>query len=173
MLRVRVGGAWHAACCGAAAAAAQQAPSLSWVRHCAARPPPHARRRRKWFYLPPPPTTSHHFPAGAQIRLKGKNLTENEHVKLGAYHTLELELQRAFTLHKARQCGCVSARGEAGLPACAVPSGAPAPAWGMHPVPTRLSGPWLSSWRASLRPPDTRRLPDTRLCPGRVGFCGL
>ncbi|PRW60647.1 PELOTA 1 isoform X1 [Chlorella sorokiniana] len=37
---------------------------------------------------------------GQQIRLKGKNMTENEHVKLGAYHTLELELQRAFTLHK-------------------------------------------------------------------------
>ncbi|GAB4814633.1 hypothetical protein N2152v2_001679 [Parachlorella kessleri] len=38
---------------------------------------------------------------GQQIRLKGKNLTESEHVKLGAYHTLELELQRAFTLRKA------------------------------------------------------------------------
>ena len=37
---------------------------------------------------------------GHQIRLKGRNLTENEHVKLGAYHTLELELQRAFTLSK-------------------------------------------------------------------------
>ena len=34
------------------------------------------------------------------MRLKGRNLTENEHVKLGAYHTLELELQRAFTLTK-------------------------------------------------------------------------
>lgn len=34
------------------------------------------------------------------IRLKGKNIAENEHVKLGAYHTLELELQRAFTLTK-------------------------------------------------------------------------
>ena len=38
--------------------------------------------------------------AGQQIRLKGRNLTECEHVKLGAYHTLELELHRAFTLHK-------------------------------------------------------------------------
>ncbi|KAI3429800.1 hypothetical protein D9Q98_010113 [Chlorella vulgaris] len=37
---------------------------------------------------------------GLQIRLKGRNMTENEHVKLGAYHTLELELQRAFTIHK-------------------------------------------------------------------------
>eukprot|EP00887_Chlorella_sp_A99_P003861 scaffold11.g3861.t1 len=39
---------------------------------------------------------------GQQIRLKGKNLTENEHVKLGAYHTLELDLQRAFTLQARR-----------------------------------------------------------------------
>ena len=37
---------------------------------------------------------------GQQIRLKGRNLTENEHIKLGAYHSLELELQRAFTLAK-------------------------------------------------------------------------
>jgi hypothetical protein len=34
------------------------------------------------------------------IRLKGKNLTESEHVRLGSYHTLELEQQRAFTVHK-------------------------------------------------------------------------
>jgi len=27
---------------------------------------------------------------GQEIRLKGRNLTENEHVKLGAYHTLVL-----------------------------------------------------------------------------------
>ena len=27
-------------------------------------------------------------------------MTENEHVKLGAYHTLEIEQQRPFTLHK-------------------------------------------------------------------------
>jgi len=39
--------------------------------------------------------------AGQSIRLRGKNLTETEHVKLGAYHTLELEPQRAFTLEKA------------------------------------------------------------------------
>eukprot|EP00890_Picochlorum_soloecismus_P006742 jgi/Picsp_1/893/NSC_04379-R1_protein pelota homolog len=37
---------------------------------------------------------------GQEIRLKGKNLTENEHVKLGAYHTLELEPHRAFTISK-------------------------------------------------------------------------
>ncbi len=35
------------------------------------------------------------------MRLRGKNLTETEHVKLGSYHTLELEPQRAFTLEKA------------------------------------------------------------------------
>ncbi|KAK9906404.1 hypothetical protein WJX75_001282 [Coccomyxa subellipsoidea] len=40
-------------------------------------------------------------PEGQSIRLRGKNLTETEHVKLGAYHTLELEPQRAFTLEKA------------------------------------------------------------------------
>lgn len=33
--------------------------------------------------------------------MKGRNLTENEYVKLGAYHSLELEQQRAFTVHKA------------------------------------------------------------------------
>lgn len=37
---------------------------------------------------------------GGVIRLRGRNLTENEHVKLGAYHTLELEQQRAFEIHK-------------------------------------------------------------------------
>ena len=38
---------------------------------------------------------------GASLRLRGRNLTETEHVKLGSYHTLELEPQRAFTLEKA------------------------------------------------------------------------
>ena len=38
--------------------------------------------------------------AGQSIRLRGRNLVENEHVKLGAYHTLELEPHRAFTLEK-------------------------------------------------------------------------
>jgi len=32
----------------------------------------------------------------------GKNIQENQHVKLGAYHTLDLELNRVFTLEK--QC---------------------------------------------------------------------
>ena len=27
-------------------------------------------------------------------------MTENEHVKMGAYHTLEIELQRPFSLYK-------------------------------------------------------------------------
>ncbi|EFJ34804.1 hypothetical protein SELMODRAFT_81932 [Selaginella moellendorffii] len=34
------------------------------------------------------------------LRIRGKNLTENDHVKLGAYHTLEIDLQRAFVLTK-------------------------------------------------------------------------
>ena len=34
------------------------------------------------------------------MRLSGRNLTETDEVKLGAYHTLELEPQRAFTLAK-------------------------------------------------------------------------
>ena len=36
----------------------------------------------------------------SQIRARGQNVEENEHVKLGAYHTLELEPNRALTLHK-------------------------------------------------------------------------
>eukprot|EP00963_Diacronema_lutheri_P008185 scaffold718_cov342-Pavlova_lutheri.AAC.41 len=38
---------------------------------------------------------------GLTIRIKGTNTTENEHIKLGQYHTIELELNRAFTLEKA------------------------------------------------------------------------
>ncbi|KAG2437379.1 hypothetical protein HXX76_006031 [Chlamydomonas incerta] len=37
---------------------------------------------------------------GGVIRIKGRNLTESEHIKLGAYHSLELEMGRAFTLKK-------------------------------------------------------------------------
>lgn len=40
-------------------------------------------------------------PPGSSIRLKGRNMTESEHVKLGAYHTIELEPGRSFNLHKA------------------------------------------------------------------------
>uniref|UniRef100_A0A3P8VEN3 Protein pelota homolog n=1 Tax=Cynoglossus semilaevis TaxID=244447 RepID=A0A3P8VEN3_CYNSE len=35
-----------------------------------------------------------------QLRVKGTNLEENQYVKLGAYHTIELELNRKFTLAK-------------------------------------------------------------------------
>ena len=38
--------------------------------------------------------------AGQEIRLRGRNLTENEHIKLQAFHTVELELHRPFTLSK-------------------------------------------------------------------------
>ena len=38
--------------------------------------------------------------AGETIRLSGRNLTENEHVKLGAYHTLEVEMHRPFQIYK-------------------------------------------------------------------------
>lgn len=39
-------------------------------------------------------------PEGSSIRLKGRNLTPSEHLKLGAYHTLQLEPHRAFTIQK-------------------------------------------------------------------------
>eukprot|EP00455_Lapot_gusevi_P009511 TRINITY_DN1426_c0_g1_i3.p1 TRINITY_DN1426_c0_g1~~TRINITY_DN1426_c0_g1_i3.p1 ORF type:complete len:395 (+),score=98.42 TRINITY_DN1426_c0_g1_i3:124-1308(+) len=38
----------------------------------------------------------------SQIRLKGKNVEENEYVKMGQYHTLELGLQKSFGLKKAQ-----------------------------------------------------------------------
>ena len=34
------------------------------------------------------------------LRLRGKNMSENEHVRLGAYHTMELDQQRPFVLAK-------------------------------------------------------------------------
>ena len=34
------------------------------------------------------------------LRLRGKNRTECEHVRLGSYHTLEVELQREFSIYK-------------------------------------------------------------------------
>ncbi|KAL1490746.1 hypothetical protein ABEB36_013393 [Hypothenemus hampei] len=34
------------------------------------------------------------------LRLKGRNIEENQYVKMGAYHTLDLELNRKFTLRK-------------------------------------------------------------------------
>lgn len=38
---------------------------------------------------------------GCKLRLKGKNVQENAHVKLGAYHTIDLEPNRKFALYKA------------------------------------------------------------------------
>lgn len=37
----------------------------------------------------------------ACLRVNGKNILENKHVKLGSYHTLELECDRYFKLSKA------------------------------------------------------------------------
>ncbi|KAF2755358.1 hypothetical protein EJ05DRAFT_99208 [Pseudovirgaria hyperparasitica] len=39
-------------------------------------------------------------PAAAQLHVNGQVVEENEHVPLGSHHTLDLELQRAFTLSK-------------------------------------------------------------------------
>eukprot|EP00741_Cyanophora_paradoxa_P014819 tig00020825_g14295.t1 len=39
-------------------------------------------------------------PQGGVLRIKGRNVAENEYVKLGAYHTLELELNRQFSIQK-------------------------------------------------------------------------
>jgi protein pelota len=48
--------------------------------------------------------------AGQEIRLSGKNLTENEYVKLGAHHTLQLEPHRTLQLSKAAWDGLDLAR---------------------------------------------------------------
>ncbi|KAL8538966.1 hypothetical protein ACS0TY_000825 [Phlomoides rotata] len=37
---------------------------------------------------------------GSVLRIRGKNILENEHVKIGAFHTLELDLHRPFVLRK-------------------------------------------------------------------------
>ncbi|KFK29276.1 hypothetical protein AALP_AA7G112300 [Arabis alpina] len=37
---------------------------------------------------------------GSVLRIRGKNILENEHVKIGAFHTLELDLKRPFVLRK-------------------------------------------------------------------------
>ncbi|XP_071944985.1 protein pelota homolog isoform X1 [Antedon mediterranea] len=39
---------------------------------------------------------------GCMLRVKGRNIQENQYVKMGAYHTLDLELNRKFTL--AKEC---------------------------------------------------------------------
>ncbi|GMH35858.1 hypothetical protein BSKO_03726 [Bryopsis sp. KO-2023] len=38
---------------------------------------------------------------GGELRLRGRNMVENEHVRLGAYHTIELGPNRQFTINKA------------------------------------------------------------------------
>lgn len=40
-------------------------------------------------------------PQASQLHVSGRVAEENKHVKLGSYHTLDLELQRNFTLEKA------------------------------------------------------------------------
>ncbi|CAI9091426.1 OLC1v1026460C2 [Oldenlandia corymbosa var. corymbosa] len=37
---------------------------------------------------------------GSALRIRGKNVLENEHVKIGAFHTLEIDLHRPFVLRK-------------------------------------------------------------------------
>ncbi|KAG8066540.1 hypothetical protein GUJ93_ZPchr0004g39149 [Zizania palustris] len=37
---------------------------------------------------------------GSVLRVRGKNITENDHVKIGQFHTIELELKRPFVLRK-------------------------------------------------------------------------
>ncbi|KAI1697342.1 eRF1 domain 1 domain-containing protein [Ditylenchus destructor] len=44
--------------------------------------------------------TIHFDPTVCTLHLKGRNAQENAHVKLGAYHTLDLELNRPFTIEK-------------------------------------------------------------------------
>lgn len=39
-------------------------------------------------------------PEAEELRLKGQNLSENEHVRLGAYHTLSIEPQRPLSITK-------------------------------------------------------------------------
>ena len=41
-------------------------------------------------------------PVGILMRVKGRNIEESEHVKMGAYHTIDLELNRSFTISKSR-----------------------------------------------------------------------
>ncbi|GAA0151628.1 translation release factor [Lithospermum erythrorhizon] len=37
---------------------------------------------------------------GSTLRILGKNITKNEHVKIGAFHSLQLQLNRPFVLRK-------------------------------------------------------------------------
>lgn len=38
---------------------------------------------------------------GSVLRVKGRNIVENQYVKMGQYHTIDLELNRKFTLFKS------------------------------------------------------------------------
>lgn len=38
---------------------------------------------------------------GCVLRVKGRNIVENQYVKMGQYHTLDLELNRKFSLTKS------------------------------------------------------------------------
>uniref|UniRef100_A0A7S0G2C7 Protein pelota homolog n=1 Tax=Rhodosorus marinus TaxID=101924 RepID=A0A7S0G2C7_9RHOD len=38
---------------------------------------------------------------GLQLRIKGRNVVESSHVKIGAFHTIEVELHRSFELTKS------------------------------------------------------------------------
>ena len=40
------------------------------------------------------------FPLASVHRVKGRNVQESEYVKMGGYHTLDLEPSRKFTLYK-------------------------------------------------------------------------
>jgi len=44
--------------------------------------------------------TIHFDTQACMLCLKGRNIEENQHVKMGAYHTIDLELNRKFTLKK-------------------------------------------------------------------------
>ena len=37
-----------------------------------------------------------------QVRFKGRNVQENQFVKMGAYHTIDLQLNQKFTLSKEK-----------------------------------------------------------------------
>ncbi|KAF0973166.1 hypothetical protein FDP41_008373 [Naegleria fowleri] len=41
-------------------------------------------------------------PKGKSFRISGKNVTENQYIKLGQYHTFDLELNRKLSISKAR-----------------------------------------------------------------------
>ncbi|CAG8716016.1 35551_t:CDS:2, partial [Racocetra persica] len=40
-------------------------------------------------------------PQGGLLRIRGRNMVENKYVKMGMYHTIDLELHRNFTLFKS------------------------------------------------------------------------